>query len=99
MKILRIYFWSNNAQDDVFMFAGLGRRSPMAGAGDGDLLGEKMVGGIQDTFPPSVNYSNVAGIRTNYSGEVCQYIYTIHLQYLHNVSTISTQRIYNIYKI
>ena len=75
------------------MFAGLGRRSPMAGAE------EKSVGGIQDTFPPSVNYSNVAGIRTNYSGEVCHYIYTIHLQYLHNVSTISTQRIYNIYKI
>ena len=61
------------------MFAGLGRRSPVAWPGDDDVSGEKMVGDIQDTFPPSVNYSNSVGIRTNYSGEVCQYIYTIHL--------------------
>ena len=61
------------------MFAGLGRRSPMAGAGDGDLSGEKMAGDILDTFPPSVNYSNVAGSRTNYSGELCHNIYTIYL--------------------
>ena len=61
------------------MFAGLGHRSPMAGAGDGDLSGEKMAGDILDTFPPSVNYSNVAGSRTNYSGELCHNIYTIYL--------------------
>ena len=68
------------------MFAGLGRRSPMAGAG------EKMAGDIQDTFPPSVNYSNVAGIRTNYSGEVCHNIYTIYLHIIYKY-------VYNIYSI
>ena len=58
----------NAHHHDVSMFAGLGHRSPMAGAGDGDLSGEKMAGDILDSFLPSVNYSNLAGIRTNYSG-------------------------------